>query len=167
MDFRQALETAAALEREIRNIYKEASAQTDDPAGKRVLNLMAEEEDGHLKYIESKLAALDGAGSAPGPLPENLLPDLAALSPETDGASPRPTPKQAELSILARIRDAEAKTADFYKGVLSTLPEADQPLFRRFAEIEAGHLHLVEAEIDHLTHRGAWLAVDYGELRHR
>ena len=64
-----------------------------------------------------------------------------------------------------QVRGMEMETNEFYKQMVETLPPSGKAFFQRFVEIENGHLFLVEAEIDNLQHKGAWIAVDHGELR--
>ena len=43
--------------------------------------------------------------------------------------------------------------------MVEELPEGARPLFRRFLEIEDGHLAMVQAEIDTLAGTGFWFDV--------
>ena len=67
--------------------------------------------------------------------------------------------------MLKRARAVELETSAFYHRMVDELPEQGRAFFQRFVEIEEGHVTLVEAEIEYLQHKGAWLSVDDGDLR--
>lgn len=55
--------------------------------------------------------------------------------------------------------ELERQTSAFYRRLVDTLSEADRGMFSRFLEIEAGHLAIVQAEIDSLNGMGTWFDV--------
>lgn len=167
MDMRSALTTAVEFEKKVRDTYLASVQKSTSLLGKRILQLMANEENDHVKFLESKLAVLD---KIPSPSAE----DLSSLLPsKTDLITAAKTLEtklegvntETELALLQKVRDAEVETGAFYKKMVSALPKEGAAFFQRFVEIEEGHLYLVESEIDYLQHKGAWIAVDHGELK--
>lgn len=167
MDIQDALKTAIDYEKRVVETYETALAGTSDPVGQRVFRLLQDEEKDHVSYLEAKLAAFlaDGALSSDDlgtklPSPEKVKAAAADLK-ETlvqDGF-------KGELDMLKRAREVEIETSEFYHRMVDELPEKARAFFQRFVEIEDGHVTLVEAEIEHLQHKGAWMSVDDGDLR--
>ena len=167
MDMRSALNTAVEFEKKVRDTYLASLEKTQSPLGKKIFRLMASEEGDHVRYLESKLAALD---SVPLPTADDLTSLLPTKNEMTEAAKTLESKlegagAQAELSLLQKVREVEVETNTFYKKLVDTLPPEGAAFFKRFVEIETGHLYLVDAEIDHLQHKGAWIAIDHGELR--
>ena len=167
MDMRSALNTAVEFEKKVRDTYLASMEKSTSDLGKKILRLMASEEKDHVRYLESKLAALE---STPVPSADDLTSLLPSKKEITDAAETLETKLEggsadAELALLQKVRDVEVETNTFYRNMVDTLPPEGAAFFQRFVEIENGHLYLVESEIDHLQHNGAWIAIDHGELR--
>lgn len=58
--------------------------------------------------------------------------------------------------MLNKALDVEIETSSFYKEMVDRLEDEPQKMFKRFLEIEEGHLALVQAEIDSITGTGFW-----------
>jgi rubrerythrin len=167
MDIESALKTAIDYEKRVVETYQEALEGTSDPVGKRIFKLLQGEERDHVAYLESKLGAYrqDGALSSGDlgtrlPAPEQIRTAAEGLK-ETLGEADF----KGELDMLKRARAVELETSAFYHRMVDELPEQGRAFFQRFVEIEEGHVTLVEAEIEYLQHKGAWLSVDDGDLR--
>ena len=61
-----------------------------------------------------------------------------------------------EVQMLNKALAVEIETSNFYKAMVEQLDNEPQNMFKRFLEIEDGHLALVQAEIDHITGTGFW-----------
>ena len=55
MELEAALKSALVFEKRIRDLYIEAVAGTDDTAGKKIFQDLAEDEQNHVAYLESRL----------------------------------------------------------------------------------------------------------------
>jgi rubrerythrin len=157
---RQALE----YEAKVKGVYAKALDQAADPVGRRVFQTLADEEQGHIDYLRSKLETLLATGTlAPGdlgtaiPSPSAIAANVArlerALSP---GAG------AAEADLLRQALDVETETSAFYKRMVDELPRDGRDFFAPFLRIEEGHVAIVQAELDAVTRLGFWF--DYREF---
>jgi rubrerythrin len=64
-----------------------------------------------------------------------------------------------ELQWLRKAHGVERETSDFYQRMVNELPDEAKGLFKRFLEIEEGHLALVQAQIDQALGTGYWFDV--------
>jgi rubrerythrin len=168
MNLEQAIKTAIEYEKRVRDVYVEAFDETSTEEGKRIFQLLADEEHGHVLFLEAKLSqwvtwqriSLDELDTALPPVDE-IKKAVEKLQDTLIGDK-----QEKELSLLRKALELETETSAFYKQMVSELLPQGQELFSRFVSIENGHLSLVEAEIDYLEHKGSWLAVSDGELKY-
>lgn len=165
MTIEKAIQTAIEFENEVRDVYKAAAEETVDPVGKRVFKALADEEQGHVDYLESRLGEWRETGKVNAVALETVVPSreviaetASSVSQELSGAD-----RGSELAMLGKALAAERKTSTFYRKMVEELPPEGQVLFKRFLEIEDGHMTIVQAEIDHVTGNGAWF--DFLEIR--
>lgn len=164
MDLREALGSAIQHEQKARDHYADCARRTQDPMGQRVFVALAQEEQGHLDYLESLLKEFQATGILPdGELPSGL-PSPAWLSSAADqvAASALPPtggagdPKRPDLGYLRAALILERCTTVFYEDLIARLEPPYRDLFSRFLEIEKGHVSLICAEIDALAGHGHW-----------
>jgi len=157
MNIEEAIRTAIEFETMVRDIYADAVKNSND-AGKRVFETMAQEEQDHLDYLNSRLERWNETGELDYPQLQTAIPPKDKIEEgvrnmekgmETD--SP-----ESELEMLKKALNAEKETSAFYQKMVEELPEDGKKLFRRFMEIEEGHVAIVQAEIDALTGSGYW-----------
>lgn len=159
MDLKEALTTAIHYEHMVRDHYLKAREEVLSPQGKRVFDTLAREEQGHVDYLESRLAEWSHWGKISSPELATALPPLdwvAEARRKVSGGPDRTVAVQEELELLKVALELERQTSSFYRKLVDTLPEADRGMFARFLEIEAGHLAIVQAEIDSLNGMGTW-----------
>ena len=161
MTVEQAISTAIEYENRVRDHYVKAAAGAEQPAGKSLFALMAEEEQHHVDYLEHKLRQWKEKGTVTAeglstalPSPEAIEQGVARL-----GGKGRERASGAEIDFLGEALAAEAETSDFYRKMVAELPVQARGLFARFLEIEEGHLAIVQAEIDSLSGHGHWFDV--------
>jgi len=157
----QAIKTAIQYENKVRDHYTAAVGRAEHPAGKSLFQLMAEEEQHHVDYLEYKLKEWGEKGSVTAeglrtalPSPEAIEEGIAKLG--TVGSE---RASGAEIDFLERAYVVETETSDFYRKMVSELPVEARDLFARFLEIEEGHLAIVQAQIDHVSGTGYWFDV--------
>ena len=158
MTIEEAIKTAIEFETQVQNVYRNAAEGASDPVGKRIFKVLAEEEQGHLEYLRSKLDEWKKTGMLTAERLDTVIPSrerirdgISALEARRSGDE-----RGGELLMLTRALDVEAKTCDFYKRMVKELPQEGKQLFAHFVEIEEGHLAIVRAEIDYLTKTGYW-----------
>ncbi len=161
MTIEEAIKTAIEFETEVRDVYRDAVNRAEDPTAKRVFNVMADEEQDHIRYLGERLIEWHKTGKVEPAALKTAVPSKDAIA---EGASKLASGMSdadhgTEMEMLRKALDAERRTSDFYRKMVTELPVEGQRLFERFVEIEEGHLAIVQAEMDSLTGTGAWFDV--------
>jgi rubrerythrin len=163
MEAREALKIAIDYEHKVRDHYRKGIEKIADPQGKKVFETLAREEEGHVAYLESRLAAWAATGTIEvGDLKSVLPPKVDWIAAARRRGARGPSKKIAsktELDLLRTALDLERRTSAFYRDLVRDVAEEHRALFSRFLEIEAGHVNLVQAEIDSLNGVGTWFDV--------
>lgn len=157
----EAIKTSIEYEARVRDVYVEAVNGSKNDEGRRLFQLMADEEQRHVDFLEAKLVQWsdDGTVTADGlttsiPSGEVIARGVDELREKVGGK-----PGTVELQFLSKALGVERTTSEFYERMVKELPDEAKPLFRRFLEIEEGHLALVQAQIDQATGSGYWFDV--------
>ncbi len=158
----QAIQTAIEYETRVRDLYKDAVAGATEEVGKKLFNLMADEEQGHLDYLmyrfdewerTGKIVAADLATLLP---PQEVLDKgKAKLEQQVDSDKDWTT----ELDFLQQALKLESETGAFYKKMVDTMELEGKQMFQQFLAIEDAHYDIVQAQIDALTGTGFWFDV--------
>jgi rubrerythrin len=158
MTIEEAIKTAIEFETQVRKVYRNAAEGTSDPVGKRIFKVLAEEEQGHLEYLRSKLDEWKKSGTLTAKRLDSAIPSRERISKGISALEARRPGDErgGELQMLSRALDVEAKTNDFYRRMVKELPKEGKQLFAHFVELEEGHLAIVRAEIDYLSKTGYW-----------
>lgn len=153
-----ALKTAIEYETRVRDIYQDAANRSKDERGRRIFEVLAEEEQGHVDYIahrleqwmrDKRLTADDLKTAVPHA-------ELRAEPAEQIRKVLAPEVTEQELDLLRQALAAESETSEFYARMVAELPAEGRAFFARFVEIEEEHMNLVLYEIDSLTNSGFW-----------
>jgi len=162
MELQEALSVALDFERKVRDHYAQSARRTQDPQGHKVFATLAREEQGHVDYLESRLAEWRARGEITAAPLTTVLPPVAWIQAEAGkaaartGASQRPAGALPEMDFLKEALELEHKTSGFYRSLVAQLASSHRELFARFLEIEDGHVLIVQAEIDALAGHGHW-----------
>lgn len=154
----EAIKTAIEFEKRVTAVYEQAAAAATDDAGRRVFGALAEEELGHVAYLEHKLKQLAETGAFTSEPLETVVPPTSTIQ-EGLGSMTKDESDQdhsQELEFLRQALEAEVETSAFYERMVSELDADGRKLFANFLEIELGHKAIVQAEIDALTGLGFW-----------
>jgi rubrerythrin len=164
MTVEEAIKTAIEFETNVRDVYRNAVNVATDPVGKRVFNVLADEEEGHLAYLNHRLEELTQTGRITLETLATSIPSETIIRRGVSQLKSRiaERDKGTELELLRKAYDMEEKTSTFYRRMVAELSAEGQSLFKRFVEIEEGHLAIVQAEIDYLKGSGYWF--DYREF---
>lgn len=159
MTIETALETALVYEKKVRDVYLEAARKSADETGTRIFTFLAEEEAGHVSYLEYKLKKWNDSNSLSSSDLNTAIKKAFASSKEERKLRNvlSEDTRRDELALLEKARELELETSGFYKRMVAELPPDGQAFFNRFLEIERGHLNLVQYEIDSLTKSGFWM----------
>ena len=159
MNLHEALKTAIQNEKHVRDHYAKGAEAISEPAGKKAFQTLAKEEQGHVDYLENRLAEWERTGRVTQPKIGTVLPSKAWLDNVVAGlgkTAPAQIANKVELDLLKAALELEKQTSGFYRGLVATLPAGDRDLFEKFLEIEDGHVAIVQAEIDSVTGLGFW-----------
>lgn len=160
MNLQDAIETALEYEAGVHKIYFEAMNKTENERAKRMFKLLCDEEMYHLKYLRNRLQEWQKTGEIIVKELQTSIPSLEIIETSLKDlkrtVKPKHTGQILELEFLKRALEAEIKTSDFYKEMVSNLDGEGQMLFRRFVEIEEGHEAIVQAEINAVGNWGFW-----------
>jgi rubrerythrin len=162
MDLKEALTTAIGYETKVRDHYTKGAEKILDPRGKKMFTVLAREEQGHLAYLETRLAEWHKSGTISSPELATELPSSQWIDEAKAKVAQSPAGTiavQGDIELLKIALELERQTSGFYRQLVDTLTLAERGLFARFLEIEQGHLLLVQAEIDALAGHGTWFDV--------
>lgn len=159
MTLEEAIQTAITYEIRIRDLYRETAEKSSDPVGKRVFSALGEDENSHVAYLEDRLKRWRETGRLEVAALETVVPDRETLEKEVGKLTTRMSrdDRQDEKQMLSKALAVEVETSDFYRRMVEEMTDDSRPMFARFLEIEEGHIAVVQAELDYLSHTGYWL----------
>jgi rubrerythrin len=160
MNLAQAIETAIGFETKVHDLYVSAAQVATDEKGKRIFKVLADEEQGHLNYLQSRLQEWQKLGALKPKALKSAVPAKQAIDEAVKTlkrtVKKTKSPFPVELDMLRKALALELETSGFYKQMIQELDTEGQKLFARFVEIEEGHVAIVKAEIDTVTGMGFW-----------
>ncbi len=164
MTIEQAIKTGLDYEMQVRKVYSEAAKKFSDPVARKIFGVLADEEDRHVAYLESRLDEWQRQGFVTAAKLETAIPSRSAIDSSVRRLQRRMAQQDysAELEMLKKALQLEAEATAFFKRMVADLPAENRRLFARFVEIEEGHEAIVQAEIDALSGLGYWF--DYQEF---
>jgi rubrerythrin len=154
----EAIKTALDYETRIRDIYRNAAEVVSDPAGKRIFQMLRDDEQHHVEYLMDRLESWKKTGELSPEKLKSTIPSIETISRETEKIETHLSKKdrRGEIEILSKALKAEIETSNFYEKMVAELPDEGQRLFARFLEIEEKHIAAVQFELDYLTKSGYW-----------
>ena len=164
MKIEEAIRLAIEYETKILAVYIQATDEVKDARGKKVLLMLADEEQGHVAYLQDKLSTWQDQGVLHFDTLPSRLPAVDSIRAKANKIADKfsDKPLVRERQILERARKAEIETSKFYEGLVAELSDDCQKMFARFLEIENEHVQLVQAELDFITQSGFWF--DFAEI---
>ncbi len=158
MKVEEAIKMAIVFEKKVRDLYFEASAQLARQECRKVLEVLAHEEQRHVDYLEFKLNEWLSTGRLNADAIDTVIPSKEKIAQGSREVGNRLAVenRDSELQILGRALEVETETSDFYRKMVDTMELDARKMFARFLEIETGHLAIVEAEIDAVQKMGFW-----------
>ena len=158
MTIEEAIKTAIDYETRIRDIYRDAADRISDPAGKRILQMLRDDEQHHVEYLMDRLESWKKTGKLSDKKLESTIPPVDTIQREMEKVRAQMSPenRSGERGILSKALKAEIETSNFYEKMVAELPNEGQRMFARFLEIEENHIAAVQAELDYITKTGSW-----------
>jgi rubrerythrin len=158
MTVEEAIKTALEYEVKVRDSYLNAIDSIKDETGQHVFRVLGGEEQGHIDYLESRLAEWRKTGKISPEKLNTVVPsrsDIDAGVRKLEGHLAK-RDYGTEREMLQKALALEKETSDFYRKMVDELSDDESKLFARFLEIEEGHQAIVQAEIDYLTRSGTF-----------
>jgi len=158
MTLEEAIKTAIAYEIKIEKLYQEAHQQVSDPVGKSVFKALAEDEHSHVAYLQDRLEQWQKTGQISPQKLETTIPEKGVISRGVEKLSSRMAreDRNDEKQMLSKALSVEIETSNFYEQMVAEMQAEGRKMFARFLEIEAGHIAIVQAELDYISHTGYW-----------
>jgi rubrerythrin len=158
MNLETAITSALEFENRIRDLYLEAVDSTDDAAGKKIFQALADDEQRHVDYLESRLDEWQRQGQITVATLESTIPDKAAIKKEAKAlqATINQDARGLKQQMLSRALEMEIETSRFYRELIEKVSGDHRNMFSRFLEIEDNHVEAVQFELDHLGNTGFW-----------
>jgi len=145
-----------------RKLYLEAAERCDDPAGAKMFESLASDEDQHLEILQQQYSAvtksgkwlsLDDARDATEPPPDlDLFPEGAEdlLPPDAD-----------DLKALEVAMGYEKRGYDLYKAAAAAATDlAAKAMYEFLVQEESRHYELVQNTHHYLKDKGLWYFQD-------
>ena len=155
----RAIKTAIEYEEKVRDVYQRAAKTSTDRVGRRVFQMLADDEANHVLFLQHQLGMwLSDKKITPEEL-KIAIPDpreMTATEHKLEAAL-APSARREELALLEKAREVELETSSFYERMVKELPDEGKALFQRFLAVEENHLNVVQYEIDSLTGNGFWM----------
>jgi len=157
MTLEKAIKTAIDYEIKVRDSYLGGVSKIGDPTGRRVFEVLGKEEQGHVDYLQAKLAEWQNNGKVKAEKLSTVVPAKQVIDRGVRKLDAHLSTKDygTELEMLRKALALEIETSEFYKKMVAEL-KTDGELFQRFLEIEEGHQAIVQAEIDYITRSGTF-----------
>ena len=157
MTLEQAIKTAIDYEIKVRDAYLTSAGKITDQTGRRVFEVLGKEEQGHVDYLQAKLAEWQRTGRAKAGKLETVVPAKRVIEAGVRKLDAHLGARDygTELEMLRKALALEQETSNFYRKMVTQMKQ-DGELFGRFLEIEEGHQAIVQAEIDYLTRSGTF-----------
>ena len=155
----KAIRKAIEFETKVLSVYRDALAESLDPVGQRIFSALADEEQGHVDYLNQKLIQLQKTGEI---IPEKLetsVPSSEEINNEVETLKIKIKVQNIDggIRLLEKALGVEIETSNFYEKMVSEMTGRTKDMFAQFLEIEQGHKEIVQAEIDALRGTGFWL----------
>ncbi len=164
MTIEEAIKSGLDYEMQVLKVYAEAAKKFSDPVARKIFTVLANEEQRHVEYLESRLDEWQRKGFVTAEKLDTAIPARQAIESSLQRLQRRMSEQDysAELEMLKKALHLEIEATAFFERMVADLQAEEQRLFARFVEIEQGHEAIVQAEIDALTGLGYWF--DYQEF---
>jgi rubrerythrin len=167
MTIEEAIKTAIDYETKVRDAYLNSVKDIADETGRRVFQMLGEEEQGHLDYLEARLAEWQKTGKIIPAKLQTVVPSRDVIDKGVKRLDDHLSERDygTEREMLRKALFLEQETSDFYRRMVAEM-KADGELFQRFLEIEEGHQAIVQAELDYLNRTGTFFDFQEFNLEH-
>ena len=159
MNLEKAILTAIDFEHKVRAVYADAARKTKDEKGRHIFEVLAQEEQTHVDFLEERLAEWRASGKVTPQKLATVVPPQDKIKKGIKSLKHRVRDEadhNVDIDLLKRALGVEKETGDFYQRMANELDPQGQALFAPFVEIEQGHYAIVQSQIDALNGFGYW-----------
>ena len=162
MTLEEAIKTALEYECRIRDIYLESVEKTEDPAGKKIFQQLADDEQRHVDYLERKREEWQRTGRITVEKLDSSVPSADVLRREAAKLKSGVAGDHRGLKqqMLSKALQGEIETSNFYRQMVEQLADDGRRMFSRFLEIENNHIEAVQFELDYVGRTGYWFGFE-------
>ena len=116
MTLEEAIQTAIEYEEKVRDVYVHARADSINDVGRRVFKALAKEEQGHVDYLQLKLAELQNTGRVTSEELGSILPSSEVIKQSVDKLENRlaTDDRDNETRLLKKALQVEVEASSFY-----------------------------------------------------
>ena len=167
MTLEEAIKTAIDYETKVRDAYLNSVDRSADETGQRVFVMLGNEEQGHLDYLNARLAEWQKTGHVSQATLETVVPAREVIDEGVRRLDDHLSEREfgTEREMLRKALFLEQETSDFYRRMVDELKD-EGVMFERFLEIETGHQAIVQAELDYLNRTGTFFDFQEFNLEH-
>ncbi|MCK4302402.1 MAG: hypothetical protein KAW91_06485 [candidate division Zixibacteria bacterium] len=167
MTLEEAIKTAIQYETRVRDAYLDSIDNIADETGRRVFEVLGNEEQGHIDHLASLLAQWKRSGKVSPSKLKSVVPAREMIEEGMKKLDEHLSTRDygTEREMLKKALAMEQETASFYRRMVRELKE-EGGLFARFLEIEEGHQAIVQAELDYLNRTGTFFDFQEFNLEH-
>lgn len=158
MDSIDIFTTALRYEEKIRDLYINAAAIIDDERGKAIFKALADDEQGHIDFLNYSLDQLRESKAIDIKRLSTSIPDKKSVENNLHQMKAK-IPQRMLGDIKTVLRSAlamEKETSAYYRQSAAETDGAIQAILEKFLEIEMRHEDVVQIELDHALHNGIW-----------
>lgn len=161
MRLEEAILTAIAYEKKVRDIYLDGARSVKDKYGSDFFGAMAEDEQRHVDYLDYKLDQWRKNGRITEDKLDSNVPPANAIRRAVSKISTRMNRDDRGMKVrqLGKALQVEIETTAFYRKMVAQLPDEGKKLFARFLEIEENHIEAVQFEMDYTANTGYWFNI--------
>ena len=146
------IEQAIHLEEAARDNYREAAQATSDPSAAKILEFLADEEDGHAKSLRAMTDVSVEKGS------DVLQSAKDWIRGVVEGGATAISSDAGLLSSLRRALTIEQTTESFYRDHANTAEDVSvKELFAQLADVEKQHFLLVGSLVEYFDRPNEWV----------
>jgi len=127
--------------------------------GRRIFSAPENDENNHVAYLRDRLRQWRETGRLAVKELKSAIPPQETIEREMGKIKTRMSreDRKNEKQMLSKALAVEVETSDFYRKMVGEMSQEGRRMFGRFLEIEEGHIAMVQAELDYLSHTGYWL----------
>ncbi len=149
INIEEALKTALEMEEMISRLYQNKADALISPVAKKIFAVLAEEEKGHIDYLQHKLEEWQQSGTITVKKLTSVVPNKEVIDKLTQKLSKDLESKDADSDIEAfrQALELEKRISMVYRDLVDKIAPEFKSFFEEFIEIEEGHTVIIQAEL--------------------